>query len=425
MNALTLPAIIERLVIAAFVLALAAPLVATITTDEAEDAFEENREPAPLPAWPHDQDSLAAWPDAFTKYFADHFAFRSQLVRWQARFRVQALHSSTYARRHPRQERLAVLRHGRRRRGLLGQPAVHRGRARGVARHAAAHTGLAAAAGHRLRLRGGARTSTWSTRSSCRTASTRDCSHSRAEQLLDHLRAHSTVRVADLRPPVVSARDAGRLFHVTDTHWNDLGAFVAYREVIEQLGNPGGPPATFDDFDRQQVMRPGLDLARMLGLKSVLEEEDLRLEPRTPRRARVIEPARASRALMDARVVTEQPGTRPRAVIFRDSFGSAMIPFLSEHFSRAVYVWQNDFDPALVLAGAPARGDPGVGWPPSAHGGPLRRRRRLARGAPAVAAHWAGARRTVSSNARERRAARAAAAAPRNAPRPQPGRTVW
>jgi hypothetical protein len=52
---------------------------------------------------------------------------------------------------------------------------------------------------------------------------------------------------------------------------------------------------------------------------------------------------------MDARVVTEQPASsRPRAVVFRDSFGSAMIPFLSEHFSRAVYVWQNDMAPALV-----------------------------------------------------------------------------
>ena len=51
---------------------------------------------------------------------------------------------------------------------------------------------------------------------------------------------------------------------------------------------------------------------------------------------------------MDARVVTEGPASGPRALIFRDSFGSAMIPFLSEHFSRAVYVWQNNFDPALV-----------------------------------------------------------------------------
>ena len=38
----------------------------------------------------------------------------------------------------------------------------------------------------------------------------------------------------------------------------------------------------------------------------------------------------------------------PRAVIFRDSFVSRLVPFLSEHFSRAVYLWQNDFDAAAV-----------------------------------------------------------------------------
>ena len=31
-----------------------------------------------------------------------------------------------------------------------------------------------------------------------------------------------------------------------------------------------------------------------------------------------------------------------------------MIPFLSEHFSRAVYLWQNNFDLALVEAERPA-----------------------------------------------------------------------
>ena len=30
-------------------------------------------------------------------------------------------------------------------------------------------------------------------------------------------------------------------------------------------------------------------------------------------------------------------------MIFRDSFVSPLVPFLSEHFSRAVYLWQNDF----------------------------------------------------------------------------------
>jgi hypothetical protein len=40
--------------------------------------------------------------------------------------------------------------------------------------------------------------------------------------------------------------------------------------------------------------------------------------------------------------------SQPRVVIFRDSFASALIPFLSEHFSRAVYLWQNNVDPQVI-----------------------------------------------------------------------------
>jgi alginate O-acetyltransferase complex protein AlgJ len=53
--------------------------------------------------------------------------------------------------------------------------------------------------------------------------------------------------------------------------------------------------------------------------------------------------------------VTEIPGSEaPRAVVFRDSFTSRLIPYLSEHFSRAVYLWQNDVDPSVVLKERPA-----------------------------------------------------------------------
>ena len=46
----------------------------------------------------------------------------------------------------------------------------------------------------------------------------------------------------------------------------------------------------------------------------------------------------------EGRIVTEIPGSAlPRAVVFRDSFTSAMAPYFSEHFSRVVYLWRNDF----------------------------------------------------------------------------------
>jgi hypothetical protein len=92
-----------------------------------------------------------------------------------------------------------------------------------------------------------------------------------------------------------------------------------------------------------------MDLAGMMGLTRVLTETDLTLVPRHPRRARVVEPAGSAPTAEEGRLVTEvDDPSLPRAVIFRDSFVSRLVPFLSEHFSRAVYLWQNDFDAAAV-----------------------------------------------------------------------------
>jgi hypothetical protein len=85
----------------------------------------------------------------------------------------------------------------------------------------------------------------------------------------------------------------------------------------------------------------------------MLEEEDLVLVPRRPTAARIIEPAQPNRRLMHARVVTESAGPGPRAVVFMDSFGAGLVPFLSEQFSRTVYLWQNNMDPATVLQEQP------------------------------------------------------------------------
>jgi hypothetical protein len=53
-------------------------------------------------------------------------------------------------------------------------------------------------------------------------------------------------------------------------------------------------------------------------------------------------------------VVTQRSGAPvARAVFFRDSFTSQMMPFLAEHFDRAVFVWTDGFDPQVVLRERP------------------------------------------------------------------------
>ena len=344
----------NRLLVAAFVAAIFVPLAGTVAGVGDDVTAEETREAAPWPGIPRDGAAVRGWPEAFTKAFADRFAFRAPLVRWQARARVEWLHSS------PTPDVLLG------RKGWLfygtdgavddftsarpfSSPELEEWRstlqdtrdwlaARGIA-----YVFLIAPDKY------------WVYPEVMPDGLAGNQGQSRIDQLVADLRAHSTVPVVDVREALAAARAADRVYHLTDTHWNDLGAFVAYQQVMRAVEAQAGLRSKErSELELRAVPRSGMDLARMLGLGQVLVEEDLQLEPKDGRLSRVVEPARSSRALMDPRVVTEGPAGAPRAVVFRDSFGSAMIPFLAEHFSRAVYLWQNNFDPAVVIDERPA-----------------------------------------------------------------------
>lgn len=181
---------------------------------------------------------------------------------------------------------------------------------------------------------------------------------SRIDQLVAHLRARSTVPVVDLQGVLAEARRRERIYHRTDSHWNDAGAAVAYRAIVDALGaqtpvlGPAAPPEAFDLVTRDE---PGWDVAEMLGLAASLREENRLLVPKTPRQARVSEPVPAHPLYIGPRLVTESPdASRPRVVFYRDSFGSALVPFLAEHARRMLVLWEYDVTPGTIREERPA-----------------------------------------------------------------------
>ena len=160
----------------------------------------------------------------------------------------------------------------------------------------------------------------------------------RVEVLADYLRKNSRLKVAALREPLLAGKATDRLYHKTDTHWNDRGAYIGYREIVQALG------LTPLAYRQENVTTPGWDLARMMGLDDLIHEEDRRLVPVKPRRAKVVEEDRRDENWNQGRVALEiSDPSLPKAVMLRDSFGSALIPFLAEHFRRSVFLWRYDF----------------------------------------------------------------------------------
>lgn len=166
-------------------------------------------------------------------------------------------------------------------------------------------------------------------------------------QLIAYLAEKSDIDILDLRPAMRAGRSLGRIYHRTDTHWNELGAYLGYREIMARLARrlPGQAAAPLDSFDLRVEPGPGGDLARMMALGDVIGEDEVRLVPRTPRRARSPDGGPIVYETICPRihplVITEVAGmSLPRAVMVRDSYGSALVPLLSEHFSRISYRWR-------------------------------------------------------------------------------------
>ncbi len=173
------------------------------------------------------------------------------------------------------------------------------------------------------------------------------------DQLSRHLTRHSDVNVLDLRGALEETKKTERTHHRTDSHWNEVGAYAAYRAILERLGEsvPALANATPIPVVRKSSITPGLGLANIVGLGGIYREELLQMTPRNPHAVVKLE----HRAKYDERVRKLLPialGVEnrelPRAVMFRDSFANALIPYLSENFQRILYVWDRDVNPRIV-----------------------------------------------------------------------------
>src|SRR5690349_21663453 len=74
--------LLNWIVAVAFVGIIGLPPIANAFGADGADAEAENREPAPFPVVALNHHAIVAFLPALDKWFVDHFAFRSDLVRW-------------------------------------------------------------------------------------------------------------------------------------------------------------------------------------------------------------------------------------------------------------------------------------------------------------------------------------------------------
>lgn len=125
------------------------------------------------------------------------------------------------------------------------------------------------------------------------------------------------------------------VYYTTDTHWNQLGAHIAYRQICDELARRGTPVPVVEEADVEWVTTETEgDLGEKL--RPPRSGPTTLAQLRTHTSSLVADNGVANHGRV---MVFEAPGTdRPRAVAFGESFGNHLLVFLKESFSRLVYV---------------------------------------------------------------------------------------
>lgn len=184
---------------------------------------------------------------------------------------------------------------------------------------------------------------------------------SRMAQLISYLGEHTDVNVIDMRPPLLVAKAAARVVYKTDSHWNQLGGFIAYQQLSLWMKQRFAQWQMYslDDFDQVKIDHWHGGLSYFLGRPALFDETRLELRARTGPPVLSDGLPLPDDELMDGwfrreRVVRHGlAGEMRSAVILRDSQFAAPGQFLTRHFQRSVLLWTQALDPSVIEAEHP------------------------------------------------------------------------
>ena len=173
---------------------------------------------------------------------------------------------------------------------------------------------------------------------------------------------NSGVDFIDLRSKLLTEKERTTypLYYRTDTHWNNIGAFFGYEQIITRLRStyPGIKQLSRDDFSIVAEENRGTgDLAGFLNMSGLLDDTNITLTPRVKFSAAMLPSNQASKE-GNVTVRCQIPNSHlPTLIMFRDSFADSLIPFLSESFSKSIYlnrVYEKQIDLSVIAREKPA-----------------------------------------------------------------------
>lgn len=157
-------------------------------------------------------------------------------------------------------------------------------------------------------------------------------SASRANQLISHLREHTDIPVIYPYDALHANKENGLLYWKNDTHWNELGGYIGYQEVMKPIQKKHNIPMV--QYQTTQMEKhPEGDLTSLLSI----DPDDVTeyIVPQITNNAT----CRKTNVNGDFDMECINKSGKYNLFVYRDSFTGAMIPYLTNTFAKSEFLW--------------------------------------------------------------------------------------
>lgn len=140
------------------------------------------------------------------------------------------------------------------------------------------------------------------------------------DRLVEYLYKNSEIEVLDLRPIFDKVSKVNQIYYKTDSHWNCLGAFYAYDEIVSKVSvvYPEIQSRSLDEFAIVSSQDSLLDIPALTGLR--VEENSMNVIPKFEVKISIIPAVSKNYNAASLRIVVNDEKDLPDLMLFHDSF---------------------------------------------------------------------------------------------------------
>jgi len=161
------------------------------------------------------------------------------------------------------------------------------------------------------------------------------------QHLKSALKQKYNINIIDLYKTLHDSKKEEQLYMKTDTHWNDYGAFLGFKEVTNKI-NPFFKQSSSlnrSDYNIHKVAINNGDIPKSINLE--IQDTTIKFSKKIKSQVQLKK---------DQSPVLHyiNPLLDKKLLMYRDSFSSAWIKYFNEIFGESLYIRKYDFNPSLI-----------------------------------------------------------------------------